>query len=76
LRKRPDAVEIKKECDASCPGRKEAMVEYGTLIGRPLAEQLGSALHGFIDMVTGFHWSWYIVALILLFLLTRLLIKK
>lgn len=52
------------------------MVEYGALIGRSFADQLSNALNGFIELVTGFHWSWYIVALILLFLLAKFLIKK
>jgi hypothetical protein len=52
------------------------MVEYGALIGHSFAQQLGNAWYGFVDLVTSFHWGWYVAALVLLFLLAKLLIKR
>lgn len=52
------------------------MVGYGALLNGELMNDLSNALDGFVNTLKGIPIYWYIVALIVMFVFFKLLVKR
>lgn len=52
------------------------MFGYGALLDNSMGEHLRSALYDFTNLLKGIPFYWYVIALIVLALLAKLLVKK